>query len=257
MADQTRGRKIGDEVLDELLAGQDPAEAFRSGTLIDDLKKAVAERALDAEMEAHLEREGEQDAGNHRNGHNRKRVLTDAGAMDLEVPRDRHGRFEPQLVERYARRLPGFDEKVISMYARGMPTPVPAGQVGDPGPRRGAVRAVGVAGAGLEGDRRRARLFLRNRLEIREWQSRPLEDVYAVVYFDAIRVRRPLPSEQVRDEGLVKNKNASLLARVPGDRGDVRGAQGGPGAVDRADRGRAVLVRGDERAEGGAACGTC
>ena len=257
MADQTRGRKIGDEVLDELLAGQDPAEAFRSGTPSDDLKKAVAERALDAEMEAHLEREGEQDAGNHRNGHNRKRVLTDAGAMDLEVPRDRHGRFEPQLVERYARRLPGFDEKVISMYARGMPTPVPAGQVGDPGPRRGAVRAVGVAGAGLEGDRRRARLFLRNRLEIREWQSRPLEDVYAVVYFDAIRVRRPLPSEQVRDEGLVKNKNASLLARVPGDRGDVRGAQGGPGAVDRADRGRAVLVRGDERAEGGAACGTC
>ena len=86
MADQTRGRKIGDEVLDELLAGQDPAEAFRSGTPIDDLKKAVAERALDAEMEAHLEREGVQDAGNHRNGHNRKRVLTDTGAMDLEVP---------------------------------------------------------------------------------------------------------------------------------------------------------------------------
>ncbi len=165
MADQTRGRKIGDEVLDELLAGQDAAEAFRSGTLIDDLKKAVAERALDPEMEAHLEREGEQDAaGNHRNGHNRKRVLTDAGAMDLEVPRDRHGRFEPQLVEKYARRLPGFDEKVISMYARGMTTPVPAGQVGDPGPRQGAVRAVGVAGAGLEGDGRRARLFLRNRL---------------------------------------------------------------------------------------------
>ena len=152
MADQTRRRKIrkiSDEVLDELLVGQDAAEAFRSGTLVDDLKKAVAERALDAEMEAHLEREGEQDAGNHRNGHNRKRVLTDAGAMDLEVPRDRHGRFEPQLVERYARRLPGFDEKVISMYARRMKTPVPAGQVGDPGPRQGAVRTVGVAGVGL------------------------------------------------------------------------------------------------------------
>ncbi len=67
MADRTRGRKISDEVLDELLAGQDPAEAFRSGTLIDDLKQAVAERALDAEMAAHLEREGEQDASNHRN----------------------------------------------------------------------------------------------------------------------------------------------------------------------------------------------
>ena len=93
-----------------------------AGALIDDLKKAVAERALDAEMEAHLEREGVQDAGNHRNGHNRKRVLTDAGAMDLEVPRDRQGRFEPQLVEKYVRRLPGFDDKVISMYARGMTT---------------------------------------------------------------------------------------------------------------------------------------
>ena len=128
MADQTRGRKIGDEVLDELLAGQDPAEAFRSGTLIDDLKKAVAERALDAEMEAHLEREGVQDAGNHRNGHNRKRVLTDTGAMDLEVPRDR---FEPQLVEKYVRRLPGFDDKVISMYARGMTTREIRGHVGE------------------------------------------------------------------------------------------------------------------------------
>ena len=80
MADQKFRRKIGDEILDELLTGQDPAEAFRSGTLIDDLKKAVAERALVAETEAVLEREGEQDAGNHRNGHNRKRVLTDAGA---------------------------------------------------------------------------------------------------------------------------------------------------------------------------------
>ena len=123
MADRTRPRKkISDEVLDELLAGQDAAEVFRSGSLIDDLKKAVAERALDAEMEAHLEREGEEDAGNHRNGHNRKRVLTDSGAMDLEVPRDRLGRFEPRLVEKYARRLPGFDDKVVSMYARGMTT---------------------------------------------------------------------------------------------------------------------------------------
>ncbi len=83
MADRTRTtRKISDEVLDELLAGEDAAEVFRSGTLIDDLKKAVAERALDAEMEMHLEREGEEDAGNHRNGHNRKPVLTDSGAMD-------------------------------------------------------------------------------------------------------------------------------------------------------------------------------
>ena len=72
---------------DWLLAGRDPAEAFRSGELIDDLKKAVAERALDAEMDVHLGGEQEQATGNHRNGHNRKRVLTESGAMDLEAAR--------------------------------------------------------------------------------------------------------------------------------------------------------------------------
>ena len=112
MARQAReGRRIRDELLDELLAGDDPAEVFRSGTLVDDLKKAVAERALDAEMDVHLEHESA--SGNHRNGHNRKQVLTDEGAMELAVPRDRAGRFEPRLVEKDCRRLPGFDDKVL------------------------------------------------------------------------------------------------------------------------------------------------
>ena len=91
MATRTpRKGPISDELLDRLLAGRDPAEAFRSGELIDDLKKAVAERALGrAEMDAHLGNEEEPAAGNHRNGLNRKRVLTESGAMELEVPRDR------------------------------------------------------------------------------------------------------------------------------------------------------------------------
>ena len=67
-------------------------------------------------MDAHLERESEQESGNHRNCHNRKRVLTDDGALDLEVPRDRHGRFEPPLVEKYARRLPGFVETAQTRF---------------------------------------------------------------------------------------------------------------------------------------------
>ena len=97
MARQTREeRRISDELLDELLAGDDPAEVFRSGHLIDDLKKAVAERALDAEMDAHLEHEPA--SGNHRNRHNRERVLSDEGAMELEVPRDRAGRFGERFV---------------------------------------------------------------------------------------------------------------------------------------------------------------
>ena len=135
MADRTRGRKkISDEVLDELLAGQDAAEVFRSGTLIDDLKKAVAERALDAEMEAQLEREGEEDAGNHRNGHNRKRVLTDNGAMDLEVPWDRQGRFEPQLVgvvggASRLRRVPSLARRLAGRCGRAAAAPGPQPRV--------------------------------------------------------------------------------------------------------------------------------
>ena len=77
MASQTReGRRISEAILDELLAGQDPSEVLRRGSLFDDLKKAVAERALDAEMEAHLGGEAERSSDNHRNGHHRKRVLT-------------------------------------------------------------------------------------------------------------------------------------------------------------------------------------
>ena len=191
MADRTRERKkISDEVLDELLAGQEAAEVFRSGTLIDDLKKAVAERALDAEMEAHLEREDGEAAGNHRNGHNRKRVLTDSGAMDLEVPRDRLGKFEPQLVEKYARRLSGFDEKVVSMYARGMTTREIQGHVRELYGLSVSPELVSKVTDAVHD-------------EIREWQARPLDDVYAIVYFDAVRAK-------VRDEGLVRNKAVYL-----------------------------------------------
>ena len=142
----TRENKgISGELLDELLGGRDAAKVFRSGALIDELKKAVAERALDAEMDAHLESERGAGSGNRRNGHNRKRVLTDGGSMDLEVPRDRDGRFDPRPVEKYCRRLPGFDERVVSMRARGMTMREVRNQI------RGALRGVGVDGAGLEG----------------------------------------------------------------------------------------------------------
>ncbi|MCY4628402.1 MAG: transposase, partial [Acidobacteria bacterium] len=84
--------------MDELLGGEDPREVFRKGELLGDLQRAIAERALQAEMEVHLASEEERGTGNHRNGHNRKRVLTGTGAMEVAVPRDRHGRFEPQLI---------------------------------------------------------------------------------------------------------------------------------------------------------------
>jgi len=112
--------RIPDAVLDQLLAGSDARSAFDQGGLLDELKKAFAKRALNAEMDHHLA--GEAGEGNSRNGYGRKSVVTDTGRIALEVPRDRQATFDPQLIAKYQRRFPGFDDKVVSMYARGMST---------------------------------------------------------------------------------------------------------------------------------------
>src|ERR687898_1383710 len=112
--------RIPDAILDQLLAGADPKTAFDPNGLLDDLKKALAERALNAEIDHHLAGEG--GTGNARNGYGRKTVVTDTGKLDLQIPRDRQASFDPQLIAKYQRRFPGFDDKVISMYARGMST---------------------------------------------------------------------------------------------------------------------------------------
>ena len=106
------------ELLDQLLAGSDAASALDKGGLLDSLKKALAERALNAEMDYHLG--GDEQVGN--SGYGRKRVITDSSKIEIEVPRDREGSFDPQLIAKYQRRFPGFDDKIISMYARGMST---------------------------------------------------------------------------------------------------------------------------------------
>ena len=105
--------RIPDAVLDQLLAGADPKTVFDPNGLLDDLKKALAERVLNAEMDHHLAGE---EPGNRRNGYGKKTVITDTGRIELEVPRDRQARFDPQLFAKYQRRLPGFDDKIISMY---------------------------------------------------------------------------------------------------------------------------------------------
>ena len=112
--------KIPDAILDQLLAGPDAKTAFDPNGLLDELKKALAERALNAEMDHHLGGEG--GVGNGRNGYGSKTVITDTGKLELEVPRDRQASFDPQLIAKYQRRFPGFDDKVISMYARGKST---------------------------------------------------------------------------------------------------------------------------------------
>ena len=104
---------IPDEMLDQLLSGASASTAFDQGGLLDQLKKALAERALNAEMDHHLAGEG--GTRNSRNGYGRKSVVTDTGRIALEIPRDRQGSFDPQLIAKYQRRFPGFDEKIVSM----------------------------------------------------------------------------------------------------------------------------------------------
>ena len=111
---------IPDALLDQLLDGADLRTAFSPDGIIDALKKALAERMLNAEMDHHLGGIGADGPVNTRNGYGQKTVLTDTGRLALDIPRDRQGTFDPQLIAKYQRRFPGFDEKIVSMYARGM-----------------------------------------------------------------------------------------------------------------------------------------
>jgi putative transposase len=189
--------KIPDAILDQLLAGADPKTAFDPNGLLDELKKALAERALNAEMDHHLG--GEEGAGNSRNGYGRKTVVTDTGRIELEVPRDRRASFDPQLIAKYQRRFPGFDDKIVSMYARGMSTREITGHLRELyGIDVSPDLISAVTDAVLE--------------EIATWQARPLEPVYPLVFFDALRVK-------IRDEGLVRNKAVHIALGVRADGG--------------------------------------
>lgn len=90
--------------------------------LVGELKKRLAERVLSAEMAVHLDDDDRQAAGNHRNGYSQKSVTLADDRVVLDIPRDRHGQFDPLLIPKYARRFPGFDDKIIALYARGMST---------------------------------------------------------------------------------------------------------------------------------------
>ena len=106
--------------MDHLLAGRDPKELFAKNGLLDELKKALSERILNAELDEHLDGEQIDGSFNRRNGTSKKTVLTGTSKIELSVPRDREGRFDPQLIAKYQRRFLDFDEKIITMYARGV-----------------------------------------------------------------------------------------------------------------------------------------
>jgi putative transposase len=185
---------IPDDLLDALLAGADPKTALDPNGLLDALKKALAERALNAEMDHHLSA-GEGD--NSRNGYGCKTVLTDGGKMEIAVPRDRQATFDPQLIAKYQRRFPGFDDKIVSLYARGMSTREIQGHLRELyGLDVSPDLVSAVTDAVLE--------------EVAAWQSRPLEAVYRLVFFDALRVK-------IRDEGLVRNKAIHVALGVRAD----------------------------------------
>jgi putative transposase len=189
---------IRDELIDELLSGQDPASVMRQDGLLGELKKALLNRLMAAEFEHHMVQERAAGVGrNHRNGSTRKRVLTDDSHVEVTIPRDREARFDPVLIGKYQRRLPGFDDKVISLYTRGMSTREIQGHLeeiygADVSPQLISTITDAVAA------------------EAAEWQSRPLEPLYPVVFFDAIRVK-------VRDQGTVSNKAVYLALGIAPD----------------------------------------
>jgi transposase-like protein len=190
-AKMTRKRESGTPaprpLVDEELAGQLLGRAQAEGVgllgpdgLLSQVTKAVLERALAEEMTGHLGYEKHDPAGrgsgNSRNGTTAKTVLTDVGAVDLAVPRDRNGSFEPQIVRKGQTRLEGFNERIIALYARGMTT------------RDIRAHLREIYGVEVSPD-------LISRVtdavidELQEWQARPLDPVYPVVVIDALMVK--------------------------------------------------------------------
>jgi putative transposase len=188
--------KIPKELIDQFVAGPMSGEAVNAATAA--FKKALIERALGAELGYHLGQAAAPEAeGNHRNGTSAKTVLTGEGPVRLDVPRDRNGSFEPLLIAKHERRFTGFDDKIIAMYARGM--------------TMREIRAFLLESYGVEVSPE----FISSvteavMTEVTAWQSRPLEAMYPVVFFDALRVK-------IKEDAVVRNKAIYLALGVQRD----------------------------------------
>jgi transposase-like protein len=169
-----------DRLLDELLKGKTPDQILGESGLIKQMTKRMVERALAAELTAHLGYDPHAKADvardNSRNGSGTKTVLTDSGSLPIEVPRDRAGSFEPQLVKKRQRRLQGFDDKVISLYARGLTTREIQGHLLELYGTEVSPTLISAVTESVIDD-------------LKAWQGRPLEAVYPVVYLDALFVK--------------------------------------------------------------------
>jgi putative transposase len=182
---------IDNRLIDTLLADyKTPEDIIGKHGLLKQLTKKLLERAMQAEMTEHLGYEKHDQAGNNsgnsRNGKTTKALKGDFGEMPLETPRDRNGTFEPKIVAKGQTRFTGFDDKIVSMYARGMSTREITGHLEE-------IYGVEVS-PGLISSVTEAVME-----EVKIWQARPLDPIYPIVYLDALYVK-------IRDAGHIRNR---------------------------------------------------
>lgn len=190
---------ISKEVLDELMKNyKGPDDITGPDGLIKELTKALVERAMQGEMTEHLGYEKNDQAkkptGNRRNGSSKKTLRSDQGPMDIEVPRDRDGEFEPTIVPKHQRDFKGFDDKILSMYARGMTTREIAGHLKE-------IYNTDVSPELIS----RATDSVKELLD--EWRARPLESFYPVLFLDALVI-------PVKDDSTIKKKAFFLALAI-------------------------------------------
>ena len=190
---------IPKDFIDQFVSGPMSAEAVNAASMA--FKKALIERALSAELTHHLGyapgADKPSEASNHRNGATGKTILTEDGPLRLDIPRDRAGSFEPLLIPKHERRFTGFDDKIVAMYARGMTVrEIQAFLVEQYGTQVSPDFISSVTDAVMA--------------EVTAWQARPLESMYPVVFFDALRVK-------VREDAVVRNKAIYLALGVQRD----------------------------------------
>ena len=203
-ADQTP--KIDSAIIDELMKGyQRPEDMTGPGGILEELTKRVYERILGAEMTHYLgyekgqapPRDENQKPKNYRNGTSKKTLLSEDGKLEIEVPRDRTGQFDPQFIRKGQRRFGGFDQKIIAMYAQGMTVREIQRFLEEQYKVEVSADLISTVTDSVWED-------------VLEWQNRPLEPMYPVVFFDALRVK-------IRDEGSVKNKAVYLALGIQRD----------------------------------------
>ena len=191
--------QLSQQMLEELIPGPVTKEQFED--IFQNFKRAFIERAMGAEMNQHLGygvgQSKPEGVTNQRNGTSAKTVITDSGAVRIEVPRDREASFEPQLIGKHERRFTGFDDKIIAMYARGM-------SVREIQAFLAEMYAVDVSPELISS------VTDAVMSEVSAWQARPLEAMYPVVFFDALRVK-------IRENGVVRNKAVYLALGILAD----------------------------------------